>query len=52
MNRSIARESQGFGNKSKAKTTNNEWQDLPWGKIQRKVFKLQKAIYQAASCAG
>ncbi|NMG60913.1 group II intron reverse transcriptase/maturase, partial [Geitlerinema sp. P-1104] len=23
--------------------------DLPWGKIQRKVFKLQKAIYQAVN---
>ncbi|MDB9314456.1 group II intron reverse transcriptase/maturase [Spirulina sp. CS-785/01] len=32
-----------------SKTTNNEWENLPWGKIQRKVFKLQKAIYQAAS---
>ena len=30
-------------------TTNNEWRNLPWKKIQRKVFKLQKAIYQAVS---
>lgn len=31
------------------KTTNNEWRDLPWNKIKRKIFKLQKAIYQAVS---
>lgn len=31
------------------KTTNNEWKNLPWNKIHRKVFKLQKAIYQAIS---
>ncbi len=30
-----------------SKTTTNAWRDLPWGKIQRKVFKLQKAIYTA-----
>lgn len=24
-----------------------EWKDLPWRKIQRDVFKLQKRIYQA-----
>jgi RNA-directed DNA polymerase len=24
-----------------------EWKDLPWQKIERKVFKLQKRIYQA-----
>jgi len=24
-----------------------EWKDLPWKKIQRKVFKLQKRIYKA-----
>ncbi|ERT09445.1 HNH endonuclease family protein [Lyngbya aestuarii BL J] len=29
------------------KTTNNAWNTMPWGKIQRKVFKLQKSIYQA-----
>ncbi len=23
------------------------WQDLPWKKIERSVFKLQKRIYQA-----
>jgi hypothetical protein len=25
-----------------------EWQDLPWKKIERNVFKLQKRIYQAS----
>jgi RNA-directed DNA polymerase len=25
-----------------------KWQDLPWKKIQRQVFKLQKRIYQAS----
>ena len=25
-----------------------EWQDLPWKKIERAVFKLQKRIYQAS----
>ena len=25
-----------------------KWQDLPWSKIERAVFKLQKRIYQAA----
>jgi RNA-directed DNA polymerase len=25
-----------------------EWQDLPWKKIERTVFKLQKRIYQAS----
>lgn len=25
-----------------------EWQDLPWRKIERSVFKLQKRIYQAS----
>jgi RNA-directed DNA polymerase len=34
---------------SSLETTNNEWKDLPWKKIQRKAFKLQKAIYQAVS---
>ena len=27
-----------------------EWQDLPWKKIERNVFKLQKRIYQASLC--
>lgn len=27
-----------------------EWKDLPWREYQRKVFKLQKRIYQAARC--
>ena len=26
-----------------------EWKDLPWRKIERNVFKLQKRIYQASS---
>ena len=33
-------------------TTNRsmyEWKTLPWRKIERKVFKLQKRIYQASS---
>ncbi|MCB0033445.1 MAG: reverse transcriptase N-terminal domain-containing protein [Anaerolineales bacterium] len=25
-----------------------KWQDLPWKKIERTVFKLQKRIYQAS----
>jgi RNA-directed DNA polymerase len=25
-----------------------KWQDLPWKRIERQVFKLQKRIYQAA----
>jgi RNA-directed DNA polymerase len=25
-----------------------EWNDIPWRSIERKVFKLQKRIYQAA----
>ncbi|USR93062.1 group II intron reverse transcriptase/maturase [Phormidium yuhuli AB48] len=45
----MARESRGFDNRPNAQTTNHEWQQLPWGKIQRKVFKLQKAIYQAVN---
>ena len=28
-------------------TTNNAWRNLPWGKIHRKVHKLQKSIYTA-----
>ena len=26
-----------------------EWNEIPWKIIQRKVFKLQKRIYRAAS---
>jgi RNA-directed DNA polymerase len=26
-----------------------EWNEIPWKKIQRKIFKLQKRIYRAAS---
>ncbi len=29
-------------------TPMDKWQDLPWSKIERAVFKLQKRIYQAA----
>ena len=25
------------------------WKDLPWSKIEREVYKLQKRIYQASS---
>ncbi|MBI9104192.1 MAG: reverse transcriptase N-terminal domain-containing protein [Spirochaetales bacterium] len=25
-----------------------EWKTLPWNKIERQVFKLQKRIYQAS----
>ncbi|MDT9186035.1 reverse transcriptase N-terminal domain-containing protein, partial [Limnospira sp. PMC 289.06] len=28
--------------------TNNAWKAIPWTKVQRKVFKLQKSIFQAA----
>lgn len=31
-----------------AKRPMYEWQDLPWKKIERNVFKLQKRIYQAS----
>jgi RNA-directed DNA polymerase len=27
-----------------------EWNDIPWKLLQRKVFKMQKRIYRAASC--
>lgn len=32
-------------------TTTYEWKTLPWRKLERKVFKLQKQIYRAA-CRG
>lgn len=32
-------------------TTTYEWKTIPWRKLERKVFKLQKQIYQAA-CRG
>ncbi|WP_242036654.1 reverse transcriptase N-terminal domain-containing protein [Leptolyngbya sp. FACHB-321] len=32
-------------------TTTYEWSTLPWRKLERQVFKLQKQIYQAA-CRG
>jgi RNA-directed DNA polymerase len=31
-----------------AQTPMYEWKDLPWCKIERDVFKLQKRIYQAS----
>lgn len=33
---------------STAPTPMYRWQDLPWKRIERRVFKLQKRIYQAA----
>ncbi|MEN9568094.1 MAG: hypothetical protein RLZZ69_3290, partial [Cyanobacteriota bacterium] len=30
-------------------TTTYEWRDIPWQKLERKVFKLQKQIYRASS---
>ena len=32
-------------------TTTYEWSTIPWRKLERTVFKLQKQIYQAA-CRG
>src|SRR5262245_54579648 len=29
-------------------TEGYDWQDLPWSKIERKVHKLQRRIYQAS----
>ncbi|MDY7054873.1 reverse transcriptase N-terminal domain-containing protein, partial [Limnospira fusiformis] len=37
----------GFGKTKPIKTT-NAWKQIPWAKVQRKVFKLQKRIFQAA----
>ncbi|EKD06241.1 RNA-directed DNA polymerase [Arthrospira platensis C1] len=34
--------------KSKLIKTTNVWKQIPWAKVQRKVFKLQKRIFQAA----
>ncbi|MEK9515478.1 reverse transcriptase N-terminal domain-containing protein, partial [Limnospira fusiformis PMC 851.14] len=34
--------------KSKPIKTTNVWKAIPWAKAQRKVFKLQKRIFQAA----
>ena len=31
-----------------AQTPMYEWKDIPWRKIERDVFKLQKRIYQAS----
>jgi hypothetical protein len=33
--------------KTSLKTTET-WNAIPWAKVQRKVFKLQKRIFQAA----
>ncbi|EDZ94185.1 MAG: reverse transcriptase N-terminal domain-containing protein [Limnospira sp. PMC 1291.21] len=38
----------GFEKSKPIKTTNNVWKTIPWPKVQRKVFKLQKRIFQAA----
>ncbi len=37
-------------NMSKARgfTPMNEWKAIPWRKLERKVFKLQKRIYRAS----
>ncbi|AMW29721.1 group II intron reverse transcriptase/maturase [Arthrospira platensis] len=44
----IASSKKGFGKPKPIKTTNNAWKAVPWAKVQRKVFKLQKSIFQAA----
>ncbi|AMW28309.1 MULTISPECIES: reverse transcriptase N-terminal domain-containing protein [Arthrospira] len=44
----IASSKRGFGKPSPIKTTTNVWKAIPWAKVQRKVFKLQKCIFQAA----
>ncbi|MFO7144978.1 reverse transcriptase [Arthrospira sp. PCC 8006] len=38
----------GFGKPRPIKTTKNACKAIPWAKVQRKVFKLQKRIFQAA----
>lgn len=37
-------------NKSKARQTSPmiEWNEIPWRKLERKVFKLQKRIFKAS----
>jgi RNA-directed DNA polymerase len=37
-----------YTSKTSFKTT-VEWKEIPWRKLERKVFKLQKLIYQASS---
>ncbi|AMW29092.1 MULTISPECIES: reverse transcriptase N-terminal domain-containing protein [Oscillatoriales] len=44
----IASLKKGLGKPKPIKTTNNAWKTIPWTKVQRKVFKLQKSIFQAA----
>ncbi|WP_434222426.1 reverse transcriptase N-terminal domain-containing protein [Limnospira platensis CENA597] len=44
----IASLKKGFGKPKPIKTTSNAWKAIPWTKVQRKVFKLQKSIFQAA----
>ncbi|MGI0498330.1 reverse transcriptase N-terminal domain-containing protein [Limnospira platensis CENA597] len=44
----IASLKRGFGKQKPIKTTTNVWKTIPWAKVQRKVFKLQKSIFQAA----
>ena len=34
---------------SESKKTTYEWQNIPWRKLERSVYKLQKRIYQASS---
>ncbi|AMW27009.1 hypothetical protein AP285_02410 [Limnospira platensis YZ] len=40
----IASLKRGLGKPKPTKTTNNAWKAIPWSKVQRKVFKLQKSI--------
>ncbi|AMW28311.1 reverse transcriptase N-terminal domain-containing protein [Arthrospira platensis] len=44
----IASLKKGFEKSKPIKTTTNTWKTIPWAKVQRKVFKLQKSIFQAA----
>ncbi|MEK9513742.1 reverse transcriptase N-terminal domain-containing protein [Limnospira fusiformis PMC 851.14] len=44
----IASSKRGFGKSKPTKTTNNAWKEIPWTRVHRKVFKLQKSIFQAA----
>ena len=34
---------------SESNKTTYEWQNIPWRKLERSVYKLQKRIYQASS---
>lgn len=35
---------------TESKKTTVEWKDIPWRKVERIIFKLQKRIYQASQC--